>query len=112
MNKIGMYYAYWAKSWDADVVSYISKAADLGFDILEVNTDALSDKPESEWEREKEASGEKDIELTFSVGLRKDNDLSSKDPKIRQTGIEFLEDNIKMINKLGGESLLGILPSF
>ena len=42
MNKIGIYYAYWTKNWDADFVPYIAKVKRLGFDILEVNAGTVA----------------------------------------------------------------------
>jgi D-psicose/D-tagatose/L-ribulose 3-epimerase len=37
MNKIGIYYAYWTREWDADFHPFVDKVAALGFDLLEVN---------------------------------------------------------------------------
>ena len=43
MNKIGVYYAYWEKNWNADVFNYIQKVADIGFDVLEISSASLVD---------------------------------------------------------------------
>ena len=36
MNKIGIYFAFWEKEWEADYCRYIEKAKKLGFDVLEL----------------------------------------------------------------------------
>jgi len=109
MNKVGIYYAYWLENMDVDVIPYINKAADLGFDILEIYSAVLYDKPEDYREKVRETAEENDIELTFSLGMRKDMAISSDDPKVRERGIEYLEDLIKMIHDLGSECFSGIL---
>ena len=38
MNKVGIYFAYWTREWQANYPMYIQKVARLGFDILEVCT--------------------------------------------------------------------------
>ena len=42
MNKIGIYYAYWTHEWDADFHPFVDKVADLGFDVLEVNSGTVA----------------------------------------------------------------------
>ena len=42
MNKIGIYYAYWTRNWDADFHPFINRVANLGFDILEVNAGTIA----------------------------------------------------------------------
>ncbi len=109
MNDIGIYYAYWLENMEADVIPYINKAGDLGFDILEIYAATLDDKSDDYLTRVKETAEENDIELTFSLGMRKDRDISSEDPKVRQKGIDYLENLIKMIDELGGKCFSGIL---
>lgn len=41
--KHGIYYAYWEKEWQADYIHYVSKAATIGFDILEITATPLPD---------------------------------------------------------------------
>lgn len=109
MNDIGIYYAYWLENMEADVIPYINKAGDLGFDILEIYAATLYDKSDDYLARVKETAEENNLELTFSLGLRKDRDISSEDPKVREKGIEYLKNLIKMIDELGGECFSGIL---
>lgn len=109
MNKLGIYYAYWLKNLEVDVIPYISKASDLGFDVMEIFAQTLYDKSEEYRAKVREAAEENDVELTFSLGMRKERDISSKDPKVRQRGIDHLENVIKMVHELGGDCFSGIL---
>ena len=43
MNKIGIYFAFWEKEWEADYCRYIEKAKKLGFDVLELAAGCLPD---------------------------------------------------------------------
>ena len=35
--KYGIYFAYWEKEWNTEIVPYIRKVKELGFDILEIS---------------------------------------------------------------------------
>lgn len=109
MNKVGIYYAYWLQNMEVDVIPYISKAADLGFDVLEIYAQTLYDKSDDYRAKVREAAKENGIELTFSLGMRKEMDISSDDPEVRQRGIDHLKDIIKMVHELGGDCFSGIL---
>ena len=69
MNKVGIYYAYWTHDWDADFVPYVEKVAQLGFDILEVNSGTVTNMSNAERDRLKTAAQEANIELTYCIGL-------------------------------------------
>ena len=62
-NKVGIYYAYWTKSWDADFVPFVSKVKKLGFDILEVNSGTVTDMPNKGRHRLRNAAEKAGIEL-------------------------------------------------
>lgn len=110
MSKVGMYYAYWTRDWLIDDLEpFASRVADLGFDILAVNTDAAMALPEEKQNRLREAVEANDLELTFSVGLSEKHDISSLDPATRRRGIERVEDSLAMVNRLGSSMYSGII---
>jgi D-psicose/D-tagatose/L-ribulose 3-epimerase len=111
MNKIGIYYAYWAHDWDADFVQYVTKVAKLGFDILEVNSGTVTNMSDSERDRLKKAALEHNIELTYCIGLTKEYDIASEDVSIRENGIAFLKKQAEMLDYMGGKKLGGIIYS-
>jgi len=42
--KYGIYVAYWLNEWSADYKKYINKAAEIGFDILEISCASFYDR--------------------------------------------------------------------
>jgi D-psicose/D-tagatose/L-ribulose 3-epimerase len=109
MNKIGIYYAYWEKNWDADFVPYVAKVKKLGFDVLEVNSGTVTRMPESKRLRLKEAADSAGIELTYCIGMGPEFDISSADAAVRKAGIDFLKDQARMVAFMGSKKLGGII---
>jgi D-psicose/D-tagatose/L-ribulose 3-epimerase len=111
MNKIGIYYAYWTHSWDADFVPYVARVKRLGFDVLEVNAGTVTRMRRSEQDRLRHAAEKAGIDLTFCVGLTRDYDLASPDRNVRRNGIAFLKKTAQMLKYMGGKQLGGIIYS-
>lgn len=111
MNKVGIYYAYWTRDWDADFVPYIDKVADLGFDILEVNSGTVTQMSNAERDRLRTAAEKRNITLTFCIGLTKDYDVASEDATVRNNGIAFLKRTAEMLKYMGAKTVGGILYS-
>lgn len=109
MNKVGIYYAYWVKDWDADFHIYIDKAANLGFDILEVNAGIVTNMSPEERKSLKSHADEKNLALTYCIGLSQDYDVASDNDSIRNRGIQFLKDQVKAIGEIGGGKISGIV---
>jgi len=108
MNKIGVHYGYWAKNWIVDLPFYISKAAELGFDILELSLARIIDLPCSEKNKIKEIAHRKNIELNYNFALLKKYDISSKDDSVRKEGIKYLQKNLEVVHKMGGNNFSGV----
>ena len=109
MNKIGIYYAYWCKDWDADFSYYASKVSKLGFEIFEVNADAVINMSDTVRQNLKDLVKKKNLEMTFCMGLANKYDISVADESIRRRGIEYLKRTIEMVSTMGGKKLSGIL---
>lgn len=110
-RKIGIYYAYWTHDWDADFVPYVSKVAELGFDVLEVNSGTIATMgPEKRKELRDVADGE-GIDLSYCIGLTAEYDIASEDPSVREAGVEFLKGMAGAIGEMGGGRLSGIIYS-
>ena len=110
-NPIGIYYAYWTQSWDADFVPYVHKVKSLGFDILEVNAGTVTRMSNGERDRLKNAALEAGIELTYCIGLTKEFDIASADSSVRNAGVAFLQDMARMLKYMGHRQLGGIIYS-
>ena len=111
MNKIGIYYAYWTQSWDADFNPFIDKVADLGFDVLEVNAGTIANMSTTEREKLKEHADIRNIGLSYCIGLQAQYDIAAEDINTRNNGIHFLKEIIQGIGTMGGGCLSGIIYS-
>lgn len=109
MNKIGIYYAYWTRDWDADFVPFVSKVAGLGFDILEVNSGTVTNMPNAGRDRLKAAAAKHGIELTFCIGLPPAYDVAAEDEAVRRKGVDFLKGQAEMLKYMGAKELGGII---
>ena len=109
MNKIGIYFAYWTHEWDADFHPFIDRVADLGFDILEVNGGAIAGLTSAERGRLKSHAADRNLTLTYNIGLPHRYDIASEDKAVRDRGIAFLQTLARAIGELGGGPLSGIL---
>ena len=109
MNKIGIYYAFWTRDWDADFHPFIDKAANLGFDLLEVNAGTIANMPTEERQRLKTHADDRELVLSYCIGLPKQYDIASVDPGVRENGIAFLKQMAVAIGEMGGGNLGGII---
>lgn len=105
--KIGTYFAYWEKEWDADFFPYISKVADLGFDILEISGGGLVELSDDKIIALREEAKRCGIMMTACIGLPKCYDVSSTDEHTRQSGIAYMKkilDKMELadIHQIGG----------
>ena len=108
MNKLGIFMNFWEKNWDADHKKYIRKAAEIGFDVLEFQAQPLlemTDEHIRDLRREADACG---IELTYSLGLDPNYDVSSMDESVRAGGVKYLQNIIRKMEVGGGTLLSGV----
>ncbi len=109
MNKIGISYAYWSDSWDADALPLVERAKSLGFDILEVGSGTVTAMDGTQRDRLKSAAEVAGIELAFCVGLGPDCDVASEDETIRRRGVDLLCRTAEMLRYMGAEKLGGVI---
>jgi len=111
MNKVGIYYAYWTKDWDADFVPYARKVKALGFDVLEVNAGTIASMNRGQRESLKAAAVDAGISLSCCIGLAPDADLASADASVRRNGTRILGDIADAMADCGIDRLGGIIYS-
>ena len=68
MNKLGIFMNFWELNWAADHAKYINKAADIGFDILEFQAQALLELDNARLRDLRNLAAERGLELTYSLG--------------------------------------------
>jgi len=111
MNKVGIYYAYWTRNWDADFSEFIPRVKRLGFDVLEVNSGTVARMTSNDRGKLAASARDQGVELTFCIGLPHEYDLASADDSTRHNGIEFLKRQADAIGSMGGRILGGIIYS-
>ena len=108
MNKLGIFMNFWEKNWDADHKKYIKKVAEIGFDILEFQAQPLLEMSREHMRELVQLAEECGIELTYSLGLDRNYDVSSLDEKVRLGGVDYLKRIVERIGFMGGTLLSGV----
>ena len=108
MNKLGIFMNFWEKNWDADHKKYIKKASEIGFDVLEFQAQPLLEMSKEHMTELVKYADEYKIELTYSLGLDRNYDVSSLDEKIRLGGVDYLKRIVERIGFMGGTLLSGV----
>ena len=108
-NRVGIYYAYWERNWDADFLPYVSKVKKLGFDTLEVNAGTLHGMAEKDLDTLGKAAKDEGIGLTSCVGLTANLDPASPEKETRRAGVNFLKDIIDKVHVAGIDRISGII---
>ena len=108
MNKLGIFMNFWENEWQADHIKYIKKAADIGFDILEFQAQPLLEMSKARMNEIKATAQEYGIELTYSLGLDKNYDISSTDEAVRLGGIKYLKDIMDKVGFMDGKIISGV----
>lgn len=108
LMKYGIVYAYWSKDWEGDYIPAIKRAADCGFDVLEIFSPLLLTLPREKLEDIKAATQEYGVELSFLAGLGKEHNLASEDMAVRRNGIAYVKRILEIVHFLGGKNFSGI----
>ena len=108
MNKLGIFMNFWEKNWAADHKKYIKKAAEIGFDVLEFQAQPLLEMTDDHIRDLRKTADEYGIELTYSLGLDRNYDVSSLNEDIRKGGVKYLQNIIRKMHVGGGTLLSGV----
>ena len=111
MNRIGIYYAYWARDWMVDFHPYVDKVADLGFDQLEVHAGAVAQMSRAERQALKAHADARGLALSYCIGLTRTHDVAAEDGAVRAAGVAYLEQIIRAVGEMGGGGVGGIIYS-
>jgi len=69
------------------------KVKEMGYDILEV---AVEQKELIDWEKLKKVAAETGLQITISGAFGSDRDISSDDPAVREQGLNYIIDCVKI----------------
>jgi len=106
--KLGIHAYAWCSEWNNDQLDLIDRAQNLGMDFIELPL-MLLDKFDAK------AVGERIKSLGFnactSTVLLGDTDITSDDPAIRASGVEFLKNCVKATYEIGATNFSGVIYS-
>ncbi|MBO4941223.1 MAG: sugar phosphate isomerase/epimerase [Clostridia bacterium] len=108
MNKLGIFVNFWEKNWECDLAKYINKAKDIGYDVLEFQAQALLEMNNDKMNELKKIANDRDIELTYSLGLNPAYDVSSADESVRLGGIDYLKRIVERVGYMDGKIISGV----
>jgi len=111
MNKVGIHYCYWSRSWNTDFFESIRHAASVGFDEIDLNSKDIMSMPLIKQEELRRVAEDLGIMLVFSPDASPYYDLASPDKTIRERGIEHYKRNIVFASSMGSEILGGVIYS-
>ena len=100
MRKIGIFYAYWTKDWDADFLPYVGKVKALGFDQLEVHGNGIVNMTPFARRDLGAAASDAGITLSYGIGLSPNQDVSSPDDHVREAGIAHMRKVMRAIGEM------------
>jgi D-psicose/D-tagatose/L-ribulose 3-epimerase len=107
-NRIGLHYTGFLKDWQNEPAEYIVRAARLGFDSIAINAVDFAQLSDAEAADLKKLAEDCRIDLTYSLNLGPDRNISSSDEQIRQQGQDFVISLLKKISAVDGRLVSGI----
>lgn len=108
-NPVGIYYAYWTQQWDVEFHPFIDRAADLGFDQLEINAGTVTRMDPAARRSLASHARDRQIRLSYCVGLPPEFDLAAESAATRRAAVRFLQQMASAIGDMGGGVLGGII---
>lgn len=110
--KFGVYFAYWEQNWNVDYKKYIKKAAELGFDILEINAAGLAEMSDEAIYGLRDEARKYHVILTSGVGLTKEYDVSSANEQVRLHGVAYMKRILDALAKADIHVICGTIYSY
>ncbi len=88
----------WKSPFTSHSFDLVKKIKGMGFDIIEV---AVEKQELVDWARLKELVRESGLQVTISGAFGAERDISSDDPAIRNNGLKYIADCIKIAHDMG-----------
>jgi D-psicose/D-tagatose/L-ribulose 3-epimerase len=88
----------WKSPFTSHSFDLVQKIKGMGFDIIEV---AVEKQELIDWAKLKELAKAYDLQVTISGAFGADRDISSDDPGIRENGLKYITDCIKIAQDMG-----------
>jgi D-psicose/D-tagatose/L-ribulose 3-epimerase len=105
----GVHALVWTGGWSPDEARHaIASTAAAGYDLIEI---ALIDPTAFDADMTARLLEEHDLQVSGSLGLSEDTDVSSEDPDVVARGRERLATALSVLRDSGGSVLCGVLYS-
>jgi D-psicose/D-tagatose/L-ribulose 3-epimerase len=88
----------WKSPFTSHSFDLVQKIKGMGFDIIEV---AVEKQELIDWAKLKELAKKYELQVTISGAFGADRDISSEDPQIRENGLKYITDCIKIAHDMG-----------
>lgn len=88
----------WYSPFSTQAFDLVYKVKEMGYDILEV---AVEDKDLIDWKKLKQVAKEAEIKVTISGAFGPERDISSDDAQIREQGVQYIIDCIRIAEQMG-----------
>jgi D-psicose/D-tagatose/L-ribulose 3-epimerase len=108
MNKIGVSSGFYGKDWPVEFTGSIRKAAQLGFDAIELFTAGMLGQPKHKLQEYAKLADGLGIELQYCTGLSPEFDPASKDASVRKNAVEHLKKTLELIGFMKGKIFGGV----
>ena len=106
--ELGIHLSLWAKEFTEPFINDIGRAAQLGFDSVEI---PLMNPVEIPVERVIEELERNNLEVYCGTGLGLNTDISSPEQAIRENGLSHILACLEVAHRLGSPSLDGVIHS-
>lgn len=104
--KLGIHAMAWTAHWSDASMSLIDRVADLGLDFIEIPLMDVAEVHPDPIRRRLDAAG---IGVVTSTVLGPATDISSSDPRVRASGIDYLRRCVDVAAELGAPQLSGVI---
>jgi len=107
--RIGAHAQIWVAPFTRDTLDLIGHVRDLGFDAIDINVGELPPPfPAAALRRRLAEVG---LQASLGAFLNARRDITSEDPDVRRTGIEFLQGVARLCGEVGAPTFIGPMHS-
>jgi D-psicose/D-tagatose/L-ribulose 3-epimerase len=103
--RLGAHLCLWQTRWDEDVLPHLRRAAEIGYEGVEISLFSLRGREPAAVRREAERCG---VAVTCSTGLSPDADIAHADPGVRSAGEAALRRDLETAAAAGAGLLCGV----
>jgi len=104
MIRFGVSSFVWVSPFSTESFKLMYKVKEMGYNIFEV---AVEQKNLIDWDKLKDIAKDLDLQITISGAFGPDRDISSEDPAVRDNGLNYIVDCIKIAEKMGSPIFTG-----